>query len=377
MFPERMEAKLLNKIQFILDVGSSSIRMLAVQSCLGAQRIIAQESILYDGFLDGQFLTPDEIGNDLGLLIEKMSQKFRMKIKSIYVGVPSDFSLCICKRISRAFGTVHKITEKDLIDLYETNAPSSSEDYSLISYSPMQYVLDNGYKTLSPVGNKSTSIVLDASYIMAKNNFIELMKNNFKKLGVSKVEFISSALGQAMYCRKLADTNKPIAIVDVGHISTSICIYKGEGLALLTSVSTGGGYISSDIMKILGLSFKDAELIKRKVILTVESQRNEYYEACFKGNLIKAPINITNQIIRVRIETIAKIIKDVMSINEMFSEIDLYLTGDGISNFKGVKNIIKDSTNLNVIDFKIPYNDSKDKYQTSKMGLAMLAEIMV
>ena len=372
-----MEAKLLNKIQFIIDVGSSSIRIFAVQNHLGEQRIIAEESVLYDGFLDGQFLTPGEIENDLALLIEKMSQKFRTKIKSVFVGVPSDFSLCICKRISRAFGCVHKITERDVIDLYETNAPTSSEDYSLISYSPMQYVLDDGYKTLSPFGSKSSSIILDASYIMAKNDFIEIMKTNLKKLGVVKVEFISTALGQAMYCRKHAETNKPIAIVDVGHISTSICVYKGEGLALLTSVSTGGGYISSDIMKILGLSFKDAELIKRKVILTVESQRNEYYEACSKGSLIKAPINITNQIVRVRIETIAKIIKDVMSIDDVFSDIDLYLTGDGIANYKGVKNIIKDSTNLNVIDFKIPYNDSRDKYQTSKMGLAMLAEIVV
>ena len=58
-----------------------------------------------------------------------------------------------------------------------------------------------------------------------------------------------------------------------------------------------------------------------------------------------------------------------MSIDDVFSDIDLYLTGDGIANYKGVKNIIKDSTNLNVIDFKIPYNDSRDKYQTSKIGL--------
>ena len=46
-------------------------------------------------------------------------------------------------------------------------------------------------------------------------------------------------------------------------------------------------------------------------------------------------------------------------------DVDIYLTGDGISNFKGVKNIIKDVTGLNVYDYKIPFNNSKDKYQTS------------
>ena len=45
--------------------------------------------------------------------------------------------------------------------------------------------------------------------------------------------------------------------------------------------------------------------------------------------------------------------------------------------FKGVKNIIKDITGLNVYEYKIPFNNSHDKFQTSKIGLASLADIMV
>ena len=156
-----------------------------------------------------------------------------------------------------------------------------------------------------------------------------------------------------------------------------MCVYKGEGLALLSSFSMGGGHISSDIMQVLNMSFKDAELIKRKVILTIESERNENYEVCSKGNLIKAPINITNQIVKSRIEMIAKIIGDILSIDPIFEDINVYLTGDGISNFKGVKNILKEITGLNIYEYKNPFDNSKDKFQTSKTGLASLAEIIV
>lgn len=369
---------MLNKLKYILDIGSSSLRLLAVSKFAGKQRIVAEDCVLYDGFMDGEFLSEDELEQDFNTLIEGMTQKIKKPISSIVVGVPSEFCICVCKRISRKYVGLHKITDNDLVSLYQSNANfGDSEDYSLISFSPMQCVLDDEYKTLSPVGKKSSSLVLDASYILAKNSFINLIKEKFKKLGVENVEFVSAALGQAMNCEPVKDDKKPIAVVDVGHITTSVCVYKGEGLALLTSFSMGGGHISSDLMQVIGLNFKSAELIKRKVILTIESRKNEHYEVCYKGNLIKAPINMTNQVVKSRIEIIAKIIKDILSIDEVFSGIDIYLTGDGIANFKGVKNIIKDVTGLNVFEYKIPFNNSKDKFQTSKTGLATIADIII
>ncbi len=369
---------MLNKIKYVLDIGSSSLRLLALSKFAGKQRIIAEESILYDGYMDGEFLSASELEQDFNQLIEGMTQKIKKPISEIIVGVPAEFCVCVCKRISRKYVGLHKITDSDLRNLYQSNATfGGSEEYSVISFSPMQCVLDDDFKTLSPVGKKTTSLTLDASYILAKNSFINLMKDKFSHIGIHNLEFVSSTLGQAMECVPEKNDKKPIAIVDVGHITTSVCVYKGEGLALLTSFAMGGGHISSDLMQVLGLNFKSAELIKRKVILTIESKKNEHYEVCYKGNLIKAPINMTNQVVKSRIEMIAKVLRDILTIDDVFNGIDLYLTGDGISNFKGVKNIIKDVTGLNVYEYKIPFNNSKDKFQTSKIGLASLAEIMI
>ncbi len=368
----------LNNLKYILDIGSSTLRLLAVAKFAGNPRIVAEEDVLYDGYMDGEFLSVDELDHVFSQLLDKMQLKIRKPIRSIVIGVPSEFCICVCKRISRKFVDLHKISNFDLVDLYENNADfGDSEEYSVINYSPMQFILDDSLKTMSPVGKRSTSLVVDASYILAKQTFLKLIDTKFKDLGVTQIDFISLALGQAMNCARDNETKPPIAVVDVGHISTSVCVYKGEGLALLSSFSMGGGHISSDIMQVLNMSFKDAELIKRKVILTIESERNENYEVCSKGNLIKAPINITNQIVKSRIEMIAKIIGDILSIDPIFKDINVYLTGDGISNFKGVKNILKEITGLNIYEYKNPFDNSKDKFQTSKTGLASLAEIIV
>lgn len=369
---------MLSKLKYILDIGSSSLRLLATSKVLGKQRIVAEESILYDGYMDGEFLSVDELSDDLSRLIDGMTQKTKKPINSIIVGVPSEFCVCVCKRISRKYVGVRKVSEHDLKNLFQSNANfGASEEYAILSFSPMQCVLDDDVKTLSPVGKKTSTLTLDASYLLAKKSFIDLMKEKFAVLGIHNLEFVSCALGQAMNCEPVKDDKKPIAIVDVGHITTSVCVYKGEGIALLSSFAMGGGHISSDLMQVLNLGFRQAELIKRKVILTIESNKNEYYEICSKGNLIKAPINMTNQVVKSRIEMIAKVIKDILTIDDVFKDIDIYLTGDGISNFKGVKNILKDIIGLNVYEYKIPFNNSKDKFQTSKTGLASLADIMI
>ncbi len=365
---------MLKNLKYVLDVGSSALRLIAVTRFNNKINVVTKEEVLYDGYMDGEFLMPEKLEEALTELTRNMVNKIRKLISTIVVGVPAEFSKCVCKRISRKFVEMHKITEADIQDLYESNADfGDSQNYELINYSAMQFVLDGNDKTLSPINKKTDTLILDASYILAKKSFTTLIGEKLTKIGVDNVEFISTPLGQAMNCPD--ESNKPYAVVDVGHISTSVCVYKGEGLALLSSFSMGGGHISSDIMQVLGLNFKDAELIKRKVILTIDSNKNDYYETCYKGNLIKAPINITNQIVKSRIEMIAKIIGEILSIDDVFKGINVYLTGDGISNFKGARNIIKENSNLNVFEYRNQFDNSKDKYQTSVYGLATLAEV--
>ncbi len=365
-----------NKIKYILDIGSSSLRLIATNLYDGKPRIIAEESVLYDGYMDGEFLSPDQLDEVFIQLLQKMSTKMRKHVTNIVVGVPNDFCVCVCKRISRRYVNLHKISEQDLKNLYESNMNfGDSEEYVVLNYSPMQYLLDDNVTTLSPVGKKTTSLVLDVSYILAKRKFYELLGEKLTGLGIKEIDFISTSLGQATICE--TKNNKPFALVDVGHITTNVSVCKGEGLALMSSFSMGGGHISSDLMQLLNLSFKNAELIKRKVILTIESNKNEHYEVCSKGNLIKAPINMTNQIVKSRIEMMAKVIKNILTMDDAFKGLDIYLTGDGLSNFKGARNILKEITGMNVYEYKIPFDSSTDKYQTSKMGLAVLANVAI
>ena len=92
---------MLNKIKYILDIGSSCLRLLAEAKLMGKAHIVAEEDELYDGYMDGEFLSPDELPENLSQLVGNLSTKLRKQISSIIVGVPSEFCICVCKRISR------------------------------------------------------------------------------------------------------------------------------------------------------------------------------------------------------------------------------------------------------------------------------------
>ena len=161
---------LQSKIKYILDIGSSSICLLAVTTFAGKPRIVAEENVLYDGFIDGEFLC-DNLADVIGQAVNSMQDKTRKPITSVVIGVPTDFCVCVCKRISRKYVNQHKITNKDILDMYETNFTfGDSDQYEVINYSPMQFVLEDNVKTLSPIGKRTTSLVLDASYILAKKS---------------------------------------------------------------------------------------------------------------------------------------------------------------------------------------------------------------
>ena len=87
---------------------------------------------------------------------------------------------------------------------------------------------------------------------------------------------------------------------------------------------------------------------------------------------IKALINITNDIVKARIENIASVVNRVLDSNSAFNDLPIYLTGDGVCNFRGVVNLFEAVCNRKVYLLKSKLHNGEDKYQTSKIGLAKI-----
>ena len=85
---------------------------------------------------------------------------------------------------------------------------------------------------------------------------------------------------------------------------------------------------------------------------------------------IKALINITNDVVKARIENIANVVSRIIDSNARFKDLPIYLTGDGVCNFRGVINVFEAVCNRKVYILKSPLHNGDDRYQTSKISLA-------
>lgn len=360
----------MKNLTHILDIGSSKISLLTCRAEKGKSAIITSIDQSYDGFMDGEFFSTEQLGQVVAELISQMQARLNKSITSIHIGVPSEFCACVCKRVTREFVPAKRITENDLAEMFDgINDFSQKDEYLVASFSPLQYEIDGN--VVSELSNKRVSkFVMDCSYVLVKKTFVDLMQGILNDCYVKDIDFISTALAQAQFAIKQADSAlKPIVIVDIGHITTSVAIAKGEGLLMLSSFSLGGGHITADLMQLNNLSYQEADLIKRKVSLTIQSKKDERYIVYNGSKPIKTLINITNDIVNARLENIANVINRVLSVNETFADLPIYLTGDGVCNFRGIVNLFEAVCDRKVYVLKSPLNNGEDKYQTSKISL--------
>lgn len=362
----------MKNLKYVIDVGSSKISLLACSISKGESLIVSSVDKQYDGFMDGEFFSAENLTDVFRSLLQDMSSRVGNPIESVFVGVPGEFSACVCKRVTRSFVPCKKLTEGDVANLFDGVADLGSvQDYTMISYSPMLFELD-GCATLQAVGRKVNELVMECSYILVKNTFINLIGKCLQQCGVKSIDYVSSVLAQGEFAiQKFGAPLQPVVVVDVGHITTTVAVVKGEGLMMLSSFSLGGGHITADLMQVNGLSYLDAEQIKQKVTLTVQAKKDERYILYNEGRPVNALISITNDVVNSRLESIAGVIKRLLD-KPMFKDLPVYLTGDGASNFRGVVNLFEAVMEREVYLLKAPLDNGKDKYQTSKIGLAEL-----
>jgi len=368
----------MKNLTYVLDIGSSKISLLACCVQKDKSAIVSSIDKSYDGFMDGEFFSTEQVGQVVAELLYEMKQRLKQDISVIHIGAPSEFCACVCKRVTRNFVPAKRITSAEIETMFDgVSEFGKSDEYVVASFSPLQYELDGN--VVAELSNKRVSqFVMDCGYVLVKKQFVDIMQQIMDSCGIKEVDFVSTALAQAQFARKQVKTLlKPIVIVDIGHITTSVAVAKGEGLLMLSSFSLGGGHITADLMQLNGLSYLEADSIKRKVSLTVQSKKDERYIAYLNGKPIKTLINITNDIVKARLENIAQVVNKVLMQNNAFDDLPIYLTGDGVCNFRGIVNMFEVVTGRKIYMLKSSLHNGEDKYQTSKIGLVNIIKDLV
>ncbi len=359
-----------------LDFGSGKITVLIGQR--GVNNTITINGLGesdYAGYAGGEFYEPEQLSYAIAHAISNAETNSQTKITHLYVGVPSDFSSVVCKDVSISYGKRRKIREQDISELHDQGIDFDDRVYTLINCQPVFYTLDDGRRLIAPVGLSSSKLSGCISYILAENRFIMNVKTIMSSLGIESIEFMSNTLSESLFLFDAVTRDRFAVLIDVGFITTTVAVVRGDGVLSQNSFALGGGNITGDLAMHFKTSFSTAEALKRKVVLSLDHSENDIYEVVSRNETLKFNAREVNNIVTARIAVIAKTIEKCLKMCEYEypDSLAYSLTGGGLSYMRGAKEILSKLLvrKVEIVYPKMPQLNSP--HLSSSLGLIDMA----
>ncbi|MBQ0017039.1 MAG: hypothetical protein KBT30_00225 [Clostridiales bacterium] len=362
----------------VLDFGSSKITaMIGERGVNNTFNIRGTGEVEYAGFYDGEFVEVENLYSAIESTISKAQTNSGVEISSIFVGVPAEFSYVETKSASLNFNKRTKIGSEEIYSFFDMATETAKvENNVIINRSPVHFMLDDNIKCMDPKGQVSSKLSGLISFVYAENKFVNLIDKILKNMNIENIIYVSSALSESIYILDPEVRDTGAILIDCGYITTSVAFVKGDGLVGLDSFSLGGGHITADLSEVLKTSFKDAEVLKRKVVLSLDASDDDFYEITeSSGTITPVSAKLTNEIVGARMDMIASYIsKSITSLKGDYSGyLPIYLTGGGICYLKGGKDYLSKSLGAN-IEVVVPQVPQLNRpHFSSVLGLLDLA----
>ena len=328
----------------ILDIGSSSVvALIGEHGANNTFKICGKGDISYAGFQNCEFLEPESLKLVVATAISNAEISSDSKITEIYVGVPGEFCACVPKTINLNFPKPKKVSRFDIDNIFKTGDTFESDpEYKVINKSVVYYEIDSVSRVIEPVGMRAKSITGNISFILARTEFLKTMQSIMDDLGIAVRGFISATYAECLYMFEPSVRDKYALLVDVGYITTSVALCRGNALLYLSSFSLGGGYITSDISECLHISFSEAERLKHKVVLGWNASQSDTYDIQGDEYIQTYSAKATNEIVADRIEMICDYIQRCLDgcMYDLPDFLPIHITGGGFNFIRGVKSVI-------------------------------------
>lgn len=344
----------------VLDVGSSKITAIVGERGLNNTFLIkARKDFLYEGFSEREFFDTEELKKIIASAAYYIKNAFGDEINTIYVGVPGAFTDVSIKDSQLSFTKKKKITENDVDNLFDSAFVVASQKKILINRSAIVFELDGYRRLANPVGEVSEVIKGKLSFVTCDEYFILNFKPILEGSGFENVEFVSTSLAETMYLLDAEARDKIAVILDVGYITTTYSLIQGDGILFQKSFDFGGGYITGAIAEHVGVTFEEAEILKKKISLTTANNGAYDVISCDNGKYYNA--EEIRSVIRDCLEELCEKIEESADASgyRIPDYVPIEITGGGVSYIRGAKSHIANRIGaiVEVIAPKVPLEE--------------------
>ena len=298
----------------ILDFGSEKITVLiGSKGVNNTLRVAGKAAIPYAGFMFGDWIDRKNLPAAIAKSLNDAAKIAGAKIDKVYVGVPGEACALVTKEVNTVFNRKRKLKETDVLELHAQGEEFDRESYEVINIQPVYYTIDNERRIISPVGQVTARFGGVLSYFLADKEFTDDIKGVLLDMGVPEVEFVCSPLAEALLLVPDEKRDATAVLIDVGYLTSTVSVVRGDGMLSLSSFSMGGGNITADLATALETPFSVAEELKRKVVLTLDPSDDDAYEVNTSDGVVEFPTKLVNEIVSHRVLSIANTVNKCLA----------------------------------------------------------------
>ncbi|MBE5734902.1 MAG: hypothetical protein E7361_00390 [Clostridiales bacterium] len=367
----------------VLDLLATKVQVVVAEQIVNNNiRLLAKGSADYAGYVAGEFLEPENLYSAISDAVLSVIEVYGKKIDSIVVGVPSEFCNYALRNLKADYSNKVVIKQRHIDELFQSVKDDEIDcDYTVISKSPIYYILDDGVQTLDPIKEYSKNLGAKASCILAKNSFIDTISEIIEGCGIKECKFVPVALAVNGVLLPEEVKHSGAIVIDFDYVSTSVTSFMGEGVVDLKTFPVGEGHVLSDLVEVMNISYFIAEALKKEIILTLQPNPMDVYEIRdATNNVTKISANIASEVVLARLDSIADIINNILINFQYRHDMSkpIYITGSGIIDMKGARNYLSNKLNRRCIVLspsQIEYNKARYAHMIALVQFALHSNI--
>ncbi len=361
-----------------LDFGTSKIVTLVAENS-GAQRcdIVGAGIVTYNGFLEDGWNNPAEIDDCIREAISQAEQQSHHKIREVNIGVPGAFTKVYVTeaRVSLTGADPH-VTANDVRAVFKKateNLGLETLPGEIINSSPAWFRVDDGKKTLEPVGLKGRELTALISFVIGNRFFLDDVTTRLRNMDIKPKHFFSTPAGEAMLYLPEEDRDRTAVLIDIGYLNTEVMAVEGDALIFHKCIDIGGGHIAADLSEQLDISFKNAEeKIKQPFVYSMSATPETYEIPAMNDQPARSfTRDEVAPIITARVDEIAAEIKKALEESgvKLGNWSNVYLTGGGVAFNRGGKDYLSSKLGRPVRDTPKRTVKMSSPIYSSTMGL--------
>ena len=319
----------------VLDIRSSEVAVFVGERGVNRTFVFkASKTESYGGYQDGEFYDVSDLSSAVLRALDAVQQVCGERIRSLYVGVPGEFTKVEPLEQDLGFPKKLKISNKELDQLFVMGR-KPLDGWRYMRVTSMVYVTADNRRVADPVGLYSTGLSGVLSYFYVSEYFAGALEHVFSRRRI-ELHFLPTQFAMAAYLIPPETRDEYALFLDIGYLSSSFLVLLGNGVLAQRTFWAGEGQIAVRLMKRFSLPYEVATALLSKANLYLKREAKNR-EVVYGGRSYEIPTKEFIEEVKAGLDELCELVGRFLeecSGKELDSK-PVYVSGEGFAGIRG------------------------------------------